>query len=619
MALSTADLPDLDSPDAVEQLGTDLATQGGKVADIAGGVKSTWQGLTSSYDAPEDTMVHSAMDKPDTTADDLKADSETVKSALHTYAEKIREFERRKTELKGKIETANQKWADANALEEPRQEWRTNYYVEDDPAGKRDAQKEAGDYELAVQGEMAQLQEDVFRAQIDCANAIGAVYGGERWELGGHGDGKGERLYGADAEMIEAAVASGQLGWSIPEAYTNESYAQYRILPGAGDSLKGTWDSTMHLFGWSGDQGKIDATRQGLKDFGKLLWDAGYLDQRGNDARGQLWQSLIVDQWNVAVNDNGYFIGGAAPDVLIGLATGGWGGAGVRGGKAILGQAGSKVKNGAIKYGDKAVQKLGDVPIPSLKLQPALSPAGGAAALGPMSGLVVNKVPLKDALGSMMKSETKSPEAATSTMPRTQGGAPSGSPSTQSWPSKGGKPLAVTTGDASVPNSTVTSRTPENVATFHNDENSHVSRVKATLTHDYGGSSRTEAAITAMIRALGFKTDEAGHLIAHRFLPKAGAHNYIPQDMNLNRSAWKTMENEWGDWTKQGYEVRAELFIDRSNPRPDKIGVRYKVIDPNAGPEAEPVYRNRVDFVNQSGEKFDRIPNDTIKEMAGKR
>ena len=43
---------------------------------------------------------------------------------------------------------------------------------------------------------------------------------------------------------------------------------------------------------------------------------------------------------------------------------------------------------------------------------------------------------------------------------------------------------------------------------------------------------------------LGLKTDEGGHLIGQRFTGPTDGFNLIPQDTNLNRGAWKAMENE---------------------------------------------------------------------------
>lgn len=104
----------------------------------------------------------------------------------------------------------------------------------------------------------------------------------------------------------------------------------------------------------------------------------------------------------------------------------------------------------------------------------------------------------------------------------------------------------------------------------------------------------------------GLETDEGGHLIGHRFMGDQGTKNLIPQDANLNRSAYKKMENEWADWLDEGKEIQAR--IDLSPPgadRPDAINVYYDVFDPDTG---EVVYTNNHKFLNKSDEPFDRVP-----------
>ena len=58
----------------------------------------------------------------------------------------------------------------------------------------------------------------------------------------------------------------------------------------------------------------------------------------------------------------------------------------------------------------------------------------------------------------------------------------------------------------------------------------------------------------------------------------------MPQAANLNRGAWKTMENEWADWVNNGYRV--DYNIDVYPPgavRPDSFEVEYTVSNPADG------------------------------------
>jgi DNA/RNA endonuclease G (NUC1) len=80
----------------------------------------------------------------------------------------------------------------------------------------------------------------------------------------------------------------------------------------------------------------------------------------------------------------------------------------------------------------------------------------------------------------------------------------------------------------------------------------------------------------------------------------------VPQAANLNRGAWKTMENEWAAWVNSGYRV--DYTIDVYPPgavRPDSFEVEYTVSNPHTG---QVVHRNWPSFWNEAGETFDRVP-----------
>lgn len=84
-----------------------------------------------------------------------------------------------------------------------------------------------------------------------------------------------------------------------------------------------------------------------------------------------------------------------------------------------------------------------------------------------------------------------------------------------------------------------------------------------------------------------------------------GEKNLFPQNSNVNRSAYKTMENQWADWTDEGYEVK--LKIDLHPPgsnRPTNIISKYEVVDPNSG---DVVFKRKSNFSNSAGETFNRI------------
>lgn len=94
-----------------------------------------------------------------------------------------------------------------------------------------------------------------------------------------------------------------------------------------------------------------------------------------------------------------------------------------------------------------------------------------------------------------------------------------------------------------------------------------------------------------------------------------GAKNLFPQDANLNRSAYKKMENEWADWTEEGFEVQLTVELDPPGAeRPDAVISDYGVIDPDSG---DVVFSRKHTFSNKRGEKFDRVQKDSMKDYKG--
>ena len=74
--------------------------------------------------------------------------------------------------------------------------------------------------------------------------------------------------------------------------------------------------------------------------------------------------------------------------------------------------------------------------------------------------------------------------------------------------------------------------------------------------------------------------DDGGHLIATRFNGDSGEHNLEAQDRNLNRGAYKHMENEWANSLADGDKVfvNIESYHSNKSERPDAF-MGYQVIE----------------------------------------
>src|SRR5690554_5348981 len=137
---------------------------------------------------------------------------------------------------------------------------------------------------------------------------------------------------------------------------------------------------------------------------------------------------------------------------------------------------------------------------------------------------------------------------------------------------------------------------------------------EAILGKDFGSSKRSNTEAKAQARAGGdarLDTDQGGHIIGHRFMGDQGTKNLFPQNANLNRSAYKTMENEWADWIDEGFEIRLKVELDPPGAaRPDNVMATYDVIDPKTG---DVVFDRDHIFRNHKGEAFERINKKDMK------
>lgn len=134
-------------------------------------------------------------------------------------------------------------------------------------------------------------------------------------------------------------------------------------------------------------------------------------------------------------------------------------------------------------------------------------------------------------------------------------------------------------------------------------------KAEATLKEVFADAPRASAERRAQQAAAdaGRADDVGGHIIGHRFVKDQGEVNLFPQNTQFNNSAYRKMENEWADWIKSGKEVDVEVtFSGGTATRPDRVNVRYDVIDPQSG---EVVFSRAKPFRNEAGQTFDRVPS----------
>lgn len=71
---------------ALEANADAISSRGGVVRETAGSCKTGWAGMSGAYSAPEQSIVHGAMDPVVTIADRVVTGATAAASALHTYA-----------------------------------------------------------------------------------------------------------------------------------------------------------------------------------------------------------------------------------------------------------------------------------------------------------------------------------------------------------------------------------------------------------------------------------------------------------------------------------------------------------------------------------------------------
>ncbi|SEN06325.1 DNA/RNA non-specific endonuclease [Duganella sp. CF517] len=110
------------------------------------------------------------------------------------------------------------------------------------------------------------------------------------------------------------------------------------------------------------------------------------------------------------------------------------------------------------------------------------------------------------------------------------------------------------------------------------DETGRVTRVKGKLTSNPAQIRNSKAQLQAGGKDR-LSTDDGGHFIGRRFDGPIDDLNHFAQDMNLNRSAYKKLENEWQTALKNGQEVIVDIrpTYPGSSLRPSSLDINYTI------------------------------------------
>ncbi len=99
------------------------------------------------------------------------------------------------------------------------------------------------------------------------------------------------------------------------------------------------------------------------------------------------------------------------------------------------------------------------------------------------------------------------------------------------------------------------------------------------VTGDLALEEGERSSLQTEVGHMGLDGDEGGHLIGTRFNGPTDAFNLVPQDANLNRGEWKSMENSWAEKVKNGQDVKVmiEPAYGDDSIRPESFEVLSQV------------------------------------------
>ena len=334
-------VPPIDSAEPIREAAKSLLGTFQAVAGTADAISTTWSGLASVYFSPEESIVHSAMNKPDNYARTVQGHADTMYAALDAYATRLEELQKVREQLVKDI-------ADHEARLEvtPKD---TGMKVDILPNGMakpaKDQNNDVGPELLeeanALEQRVRQFVTDVEDAQRECGNKLNATWGGAQFVQADKTDVNNQHVYGSSFDGKEEATRRGAAPWGAPDAwkYLNGPASGIRTLGGAWNSFLGNIKDLSDLIGIGGDEGATQNKRSALLKFGEYAFNyaqnlspvAPYIreffpeeQKRYEESSAAMFEALkgviSYDTWGADPHGT---IGSLAPDV-VGAATGGW-------------------------------------------------------------------------------------------------------------------------------------------------------------------------------------------------------------------------------------------------------------------------------------------------------
>ena len=173
--VSKSDLPELDDPGNVSQLGAKFTAIGMLNKSIIDEAKYGWTNVAASYQAPEGGQVQQVFQTPAEAATGLEQRTKNVQDALDSYAQTLSDLEREKAQIESEIDAANAKYEEALAMPETVEE--PDPDNEGETREKFNEERERALAEAQRMLDAAQRAVDLFKLKVqqadrDLANSI---------------------------------------------------------------------------------------------------------------------------------------------------------------------------------------------------------------------------------------------------------------------------------------------------------------------------------------------------------------------------------------------------------------------------------------------------------------
>lgn len=190
------------------------------IVDAVELIESDWSGLEAVYKSPEAPQVYVAVKPVKTTAEEIKADTAAIKSAIETFADWADTF-------KARYDALVVRWHGVRSrIASEGDDWRKEEdLVNDDNQLLKDANALAAEH---------------MAAERACHNAITALYGGITLvETTQDGPDTGQQAYGYSAEQLDSATGEGHIPWGKPTEWDKPWYRD--AWDGVVSFGKGVW------------------------------------------------------------------------------------------------------------------------------------------------------------------------------------------------------------------------------------------------------------------------------------------------------------------------------------------------------------------------------------------